>query len=98
MKPSAYSAHYSVMLRDCLAFFREELESEQPGVIADMTFGAGGHTLALARAFPEFLLFATDQDPEAFANGNKIIAQGGFEKRVSLQKMNFAEFPEWYAT
>lgn len=92
-----YTAHYSVMLRDCLRFFEQELATEGGGWLADMTFGAGGHTFALAEKYPEFTVLSTDQDPEAFANGQEQIKARGFEGRVQLNRMNFTEFPDWLA-
>lgn len=95
MSETSYSSHYSVMLRDVLRFFREELPKGASGWLADMTFGAGGHTLSIAETFPSIKVQSVDQDPEAFANGQKIIREKSLERQVFLDKMNFSSFPEW---
>ncbi|MBC77320.1 MAG: 16S rRNA (cytosine(1402)-N(4))-methyltransferase [Halobacteriovoraceae bacterium] len=92
-----YSEHYSVMLRDCLRIFGEELDVNSTSPIADMTFGAGGHTLALAKEFSTSEVYSVDQDPEAFANGQRLIKEGGLEDRVHLIHTNFTNFPAWWS-
>lgn len=95
MSESGYTSHYSVMLRDCLQFLQENLKESGSYNIADMTFGAGGHTFAMAKAYPNSKVFSTDQDPDALANGWSKIKEYKFEERVNLLKMNFSQFPEW---
>lgn len=97
MSESSYTSHYSVMLRDCLEIFKQELNPEGKGVLADMTFGAGGHTFAMAQTFPSYEVYSVDQDPEAFANGLEQIESKSLGERVHLNRMNFSEFPEWFA-
>ena len=92
----SYSAHYSVMLTDCLRIFNEELDPKSSSPLADMTFGAGGHTLALAKQFSGTKVFSVDQDPEAFENGQRLIKDAGLEGRVSLIHTNFSNFPNWW--
>lgn len=95
MSSKEYKSHYSVMLRDCMSFLNEASEQRAPKNLADMTFGAGGHTLAMAQAYPEAKVYSTDQDPEALANGRKIIQERGLEKNITLLDMNFEKFPAW---
>ncbi len=93
MSSKEYKSHYSVMLRDCMAFLSEAAKEKTPRRLADMTFGAGGHSLAMAKAYPESIVYSTDQDPEALANGKKIIENEGLEERLTLFNMNFESFP-----
>ena len=93
MEDSAYFSHYSVMLADCLEIFQENFKRDSNGLFADMTFGAGGHSLNVAKSFPRHKVISVDQDPEAFANGLEQIKVQGLENQVKLLRMNFSEFP-----
>lgn len=62
------------------------------GVFADLTFGAGGHTLALA-TMPGARVLSFDQDPEALENGRKLLAQHGLSN-VELVDSNFENFTD----
>ena len=81
-----YKPHYSVMLKDII----EEVQCEG-GVFADLTFGAGGHTLALAK-IPGTQILSFDQDPDALKNGYKYLKKNGV-KNVELVDSNFENFP-----
>lgn len=89
-----YSKHYSVMNRDVLDHISNIFSKEDKLTFADMTFGAGGHTLKLASEFKNSKVYAVDQDPEAFRNGLELIKKNSFENRVSLFHTNFENFPE----
>lgn len=92
---SDYLPHYSVLLKECLDAM--ELGSQQSGshYFADLTFGAGGHTMALAEKIPVSHIIATDQDPDALENGwNKIKARDK-SSSIQLLPMNFESFPTW---
>jgi len=88
-----YSKHYSVMNRDVLEYLNLNFKNEDHLMLADMTFGAGGHTLKMAHDFQNSKVYAVDQDPEAFANGNKLIKENNLESRVNILHTNFEEFP-----
>ncbi len=83
-----YFDHYSVLKNECLSFMEGSL-------LADLTFGGGGHTLEIARKNPDALVYATDQDGEAYANGIKKIEANDLSGRIKLLKMNFEIFPNW---
>jgi 16S rRNA (cytosine1402-N4)-methyltransferase len=85
------------MLRNCLEILKEHLNGRQDGVLADMTFGAGGHSLSLAKNFSNHNVIAVDQDPEAFANGLEKIKELGLEDKLELRQMNFSKFPGWWS-
>ena len=89
-----YSKHYSVMNRDVLDHISNIFSKEDKLNFADMTFGAGGHTLKLASEFKNSNVYAVDQDPEAFANGQHLIKINCFEDRVTLFHTNFENFPD----
>jgi 16S rRNA (cytosine1402-N4)-methyltransferase len=89
-----YSSHYSVMNRDVLNYISENNDSDKTLNFADMTFGAGGHTLAMAKQFNNSFVYAVDQDPEAFNNGNSLINKNDLSDRVKLFHTNFENFTE----
>lgn len=63
-------------------------------VLADLTFGAGGHSLALAGDQRCKKLYAFDQDPEAIANGRLRIDQAGLIEKIELIHANFSQIDE----
>ena len=85
-----YSAHYSVLNKEVIDFLTENVEEKS--YFADLTFGAGGHSFALAEKSDTNIVFSVDQDPEAFENGLELIMKKGLSGRVNLLKMNFSEF------
>lgn len=89
-----YSKHYSVMNKDVLDYLSQNFSKEDKLTIADLTFGAGGHTLKIASEYPNSTLVSFDQDPEAYANGLKLIERNGFQQRVNLIHTNFENFDE----
>lgn len=90
----SYTSHYSVLKAECIEFLSQNAGDEP--IFADLTFGGGGHTLALCEAFPRCRVISTDQDPEALENGYKIIKERGLEDRVDLIATNFVHFPELF--
>jgi 16S rRNA (cytosine1402-N4)-methyltransferase len=90
-----YTSHYSVLKKECLDSLLEKHDKNGKWVFADLTFGGGGHTIALAQAFPNSIIYSTDQDPEALENGHNILKENGLEKRVTLIDTNFVFFPNW---
>lgn len=87
-----YGKHYSVLKNECLDFLTE-LNLNQTCFYADLTFGAGGHSTALALKNPKATVYSVDQDPDAIKNGEKIIQDQNLSNQVKLLKMNFVEFP-----
>jgi 16S rRNA (cytosine1402-N4)-methyltransferase len=84
-----YSKHYSVMNKDALEYI-----ARGPGLYLDFTFGAGGHTFALANADEKAEVLAFDQDPEAIKNGQEMIRERGLAERVQLVWDNFENFDQ----
>lgn len=84
-----YGSHYSVLLRECIEWLTE-VEREQL-VLADLTFGAGGHTSSLAKHTKCKVLYAFDQDPEAIENGKMLISSLGLEEKINLIHSNFEQ-------
>lgn len=82
-----YKAHYSVMRDD----ITKQL-SEENGLYADLTFGAGGHTLVLAD-LPGAQVLSFDQDPDALKNGLELLNAKNI-KNVELIDANFEKFEE----
>ena len=90
-----YLSHYSVMLKECIDAL--ELGSKTSGslLLADLTFGAGGHTFALSDQISGSTVYSVDQDPDALKNGAENIRHRGKENSVNLLPMNFLQFPDW---
>jgi 16S rRNA (cytosine1402-N4)-methyltransferase len=83
------------MLKECLAALEEGSKASGSLILADLTFGAGGHTFALSDHISGSTVYATDQDPDALKNGEENIRDRGKEGKVILLPMNFKLFPEW---
>lgn len=93
MSEPTYGKHYSVMKKDVLRVFHEELDGIEGQInLCDFTFGAGGHSIALLEEFPCAHLIAFDQDIEAYHNGVNLLKSKGFEDRVTFINANFASF------
>ncbi len=61
-----------------------------PGVIVDATFGLGGHAIAILHAYPNLQILGLDQDAEAIANAEKLIAQdSSLNGRLTLRHVRF---------
>lgn len=94
MSENSYSSHYSVLKEECINVLTE-IGTELPiRYIADLTFGAGGHTFALAHSSSNIIVISTDQDPDALANGHKRIENEGMQGRINLLATNFEHFPD----
>jgi 16S rRNA (cytosine1402-N4)-methyltransferase len=88
-----YGEHYSVMKDNYLELFKSTAKNEKK-YFCDLTFGAGGHAFAILKEFPNAILVACDQDPDALKNAKKIIAENGLADRVILIDSNFSNLFE----
>ena len=86
-----YKKHYSVLNKEVIDILCEN----EGSVFADMTFGAGGHTFALAKTSDSAVVHSVDQDPDALKNGLKNIQELSLESKVILRDMNFESFPKY---
>lgn len=89
-----YTKHYSVLHREILQAF-STLTYDKNLVLADLTFGGGGHTLMLAKEIENAIIYCVDQDPDALKNGENLITNNQLQDRVILNSMNYEEFPLW---
>jgi 16S rRNA (cytosine1402-N4)-methyltransferase len=89
-----YGAHFSVLKEECIRFLTETKKDKK--IFVDLTFGAGGHSLALLEADPTAIVLATDQDPDAIKNAQEMIKSKNLSNRLFLYKMNFSEFPDYF--
>lgn len=89
-----YGKHYSVMYKECLDALKGGVVGDN-AIFADMTFGAGGHTVGLAKLFDHAHVFAVDQDPDAIKNGMERISKESLEDKITLIKTNYEGFPDW---
>lgn len=92
-----YKSHYSVFFRECIEFlinekFTFQEDEKKYFYFFDGTFGGGGHSLGLLKSNPKVFLVATDQDPEAFENGEKKLEE--YKMRSKLYNCNFEGFAE----
>lgn len=62
------------------------------GVYADLTFGAGGHSIALSQ-LPGAKVLSFDQDPEALENGRRNLKEQNITN-IDLVDSNFESFSE----
>ncbi len=81
-----YKSHYSVMREDVLKHLKKD-----NALYADLTFGAGGHSLALAK-LPGSHVLSFDQDPEALKNANSLFTENEITN-IELVDSNFENFP-----
>lgn len=95
MSEEEYTSHYSVFLNEVLEHIVSEDNKNTDFKFADMTFGGGGHTFALAKKYSSSNVYAVDQDPEAIANGSEKIRLNKLEDKVELIHTNFENFPAW---
>ena len=89
-----YTPHYPVLGREILQQLSCALSASNSTLIADLTFGGGGHSLALLSQHSNIFLVAVDQDPEALSNGQQILQQKNYSPQVALWAQNFSDFPQ----
>lgn len=89
-----YTQHYSVLKKEIL----EGLYQDQEGLFLDLTFGGGGHSLALLNAHSGNRVWAVDQDPDALTNAIEVQKRLDRPDRLLLLDMNFEDLPNWLRT
>lgn len=87
-----YKEHYSVLKKECLDYLYLNKEEESSLLFSDCTFGAGGHSLAIVKRNPNAKLISFDQDPDALANGQRLIEENDVSDRLFLHDSNFVHF------
>jgi 16S rRNA (cytosine1402-N4)-methyltransferase len=92
-----YGSHYSVMKKDILDVLSRNFSDQESLVFADLTFGAGGHTRAIAESFKGSSLYSFDQDPDAISNGKSFLDEHGLGDQVKLIDSNFNNFSNMLA-
>lgn len=80
------------MKRDIIQVLKDNFSIDESITLADLTFGAGGHTCEFANQFKNSTLYSFDQDPDAIANGKERLKSEGLEERVNLIHSNFENF------
>lgn len=89
-----YGKHYSVLKKEIIEYFLISKKESESSTYSDLTFGAGGHTLAIAESVPGSRIFCFDQDQDAYRNGLAKIKENGLEDRVTLINRNFNSFSD----
>lgn len=80
------------MLDETVAAF--DVNKEAPAKFLDLTFGAGGHTKALLKKFPNCTVYALDRDNRAIELANelkettKFVASFKIKTRIDIIKGN----------
>jgi 16S rRNA (cytosine1402-N4)-methyltransferase len=90
-----YTKHRSVLFEESLDAMKIGMDGVEAPYIADMTFGGGGHSCAMAELSESVKVYSVDQDPDALENGYKIIKEKGLEAKLFLNNMNYEQFPAW---
>jgi 16S rRNA (cytosine1402-N4)-methyltransferase len=88
-----YTAHYSVLKKECIDLLTENASQDEKSYFADLTFGGGGHSFEFLYRSPLFNVRSTDQDPDALKNGRERIAREKMGDRIKLFDTNFLHFP-----
>lgn len=78
--------HIPVLLAEIIAAAREIPELHKG---LDVTFGRGGHALALLEQFPEMQILAWDRDHEAVTHGQQLITEHAAGKRLQIEHKTF---------
>ena len=85
-------SHRPVLLQEVVDILAKGIQSSLSPRFADLTFGAGGHSLGLLERMPQARIVAYDRDPEAVSAGLEFLRERGLEKCVELGQGNFADF------
>ena len=78
--------HRPVLLKESV----EALNIKPDGVYLDLTFGGGGHSMAILERLKEGKLIVFDQDPDAEQNANRFTS-----KSFHFVKANFRYFAKY---
>jgi 16S rRNA (cytosine1402-N4)-methyltransferase len=90
-----YGPHVSVLFNECLNFLTLNHHPDKPYLLADLTFGAGGHSFGFLERIKNSTIIGFDQDPEAILNGNQKIKSANQTDRIKLIHSNYSDFPSW---
>ena len=83
---SQFNSHEPVMLEQIAQCFT----TVPPGVVVDATFGLGGHAKAILKANPSLQILGLDQDADAIANGERMIADdSSLHGRLTVRRVRF---------
>ena len=90
-----YKTHTTVLREAAIRCLCANADVGEDCHFADLTFGGGGHSLEILSRSPRYQVVGVDQDPEAWANAHKMIADHSLEERLRVEKMNFGSFSQW---
>ena len=83
---SDYGKHIPVLLEETLgALIESSINFDGPRYYADLTFGGGGHSLALLARDPNSIILAVDQDEDAIENAEKLIKERSLQDRLIIK-------------
>ena len=88
---SHVSSHLPVMIDEIVECFASVPE----GVVVDATFGLGGHAVAILNAYPNLQILGLDQDADAIANAERLIAEDpSIQGRLTVRRVRFDSLDE----
>lgn len=88
---SQVSSHLPVMVDEIVECFASVPE----GVVVDATFGLGGHAVAILNAYPNLQILGLDQDADAIANAERLIAEdSSLRGRLTVRRVRFDSLDE----
>ncbi|MFT6068780.1 MAG: 16S rRNA (cytosine1402-N4)-methyltransferase [Bacteriovoracaceae bacterium] len=88
-----FEKHISVMRNEIVENIRDNFESKEQIIGADLTFGGGGHVFSILEVLPKTFIYGVDQDPDAIENGKKKIEGSPYKDQIELIYSNFVDFP-----
>ncbi|HBQ52390.1 MAG: 16S rRNA (cytosine(1402)-N(4))-methyltransferase RsmH [Actinobacteria bacterium] len=84
-------SHLPVMVDEIVECFA----NVPAGVIVDATFGLGGHATAILNAYPKLQVIGLDQDADAIANAERMIANDpSLQGRLTVRRVRFDSLQE----
>lgn len=89
-----YISHKSIFLDETLEYLGETIGELEAPIMADLTFGGGGHTFAFVKKYSQLKVMAFDQDQEAINKGQKVVDEENLSSRLKLVWSNYKDFPE----
>ena len=92
MIPLNDKQHIPVLKEECVEFILSD-NKKDPLLLADLTFGGGGHSFSFLHFNPSVKIMAFDQDEEAILLGRKLVKKQGWEDNIQLVHKNFKDVP-----
>ncbi|MBI2521533.1 MAG: 16S rRNA (cytosine(1402)-N(4))-methyltransferase RsmH [Bdellovibrio sp.] len=86
--------HIPVLLNEVIQNLFANISENDDCVLADLTFGGGGHSFAALEKFKHLHVIGFDQDKDAIDHALEYSQSLGLNTRISLEQKNFAQFTQ----